>query len=175
VTPGEDHLFIGSLGLSGSLVVRPRPGSPSTTILANAGDTVMVEEKISFKFAQVGYRQPATRDTSEQGPEHSRLRVSHRGERNVPQINFGIEQNQPEQIPPEPPGMRPTTRAIASLPTPTRWIFTAWPMESSPSTMIAAPWRLMSTVWPSSRKSAPCFPAPERRTGSFRKTRSLRR
>jgi len=60
----------------------------------------MVEEKISFKFAEVGYRQPATRDTSEQGPEHSRLRVSHRGKRNVPQINFGIKQNQPEQIPP---------------------------------------------------------------------------
>jgi len=67
---------------------------------ADAGDAVVVKEKIGLKFAEVGYRQPATRDTSEQGSEHSRLRVSHRGKRNVPQINFGIEQNQPEQISP---------------------------------------------------------------------------
>jgi len=69
-------------------------------MLADAGDAVVVKEKIGLKFAKVGHRQPATGDTSEQRPEHSLLCVSQRGKRNVPQINFGIEQNQPEQISP---------------------------------------------------------------------------
>src|SRR5437879_13502797 len=75
-----------------SMTVRTGPRSPSTTMPTDAGDAVMVEEKISLKFAQVGHRQPAAGDTSEQGPEHSLPRISHGGKCDVPQICFRIEQ-----------------------------------------------------------------------------------
>jgi len=75
--------------------------------------------------------------------------------------NSGSSKTRPNKFPPNLPAMRHTIRAIASLPTATRWIITIWPAESSRSTMMAAPCRLTSTVCPSSTKSAPCFPAPD--------------
>jgi hypothetical protein len=80
------------------MTVRPGPGSPSTTMPADARDTVMMEEKIGLKFAEIRYRQLAACDASKQGPEDSFPGISQRGKCDVPQIYFRVEENQSKQV-----------------------------------------------------------------------------
>src|SRR5690242_7417104 len=82
----------------GRMTVRPGPGSPSTTMPADARDTVMMEEEIGLKFAEIRYRQLTACDASKQGPEDSFPGISQRGKCDVPQIYFRVEENQSKQV-----------------------------------------------------------------------------
>src|SRR5258706_8343210 len=54
----------------GGMVMRAIPRSPATALFAQAGDIVVAEEEISFKFVQGSYLCAFAGNSSQQGAQH---------------------------------------------------------------------------------------------------------
>jgi len=116
--------------------MRAVPSGPATALLAVPRDVVVVEEEISLKFIEVRYFRSAAGNTSQQGPQHPLVHAGNGRKYNSPGFT-GSSIVTPNTQPSDPPVTRPTTRAIASLPTPSsRWTLMISPANRSLPTLM---------------------------------------
>src|ERR1700722_9419281 len=71
----------------GGVVMWTVPRGPATALLAWAGDIVVAEEEISFKFVEVSYLCAVTGNASQQRPQHRIVHVGEGRKNNAPRVS----------------------------------------------------------------------------------------